>query len=207
MTKTFAEVAFTAAVKAAQEKMGSRAAYAAQEGSDARRFTLDEDVRAFMQSRDHFFVATVSETGWPYVQHRGGPPGFVKALDGERFAFPDFRGNRQYVFVGNLSGDDRAAFIFMDYPRQARLKALARIHVVDKADDPDLMQALALPGYKGHVERAFVATIEALDWNCPQHITPRFSEAELADALAPMRDRLASLEAENAALKAQLAQR
>jgi hypothetical protein len=204
MIKTFADIAFTPAVQAVQSAMGSRAAYAAQEGARERLFTLEGAAADFIAARDHFFMATVSETGWPYVQHRGGPPGFVQALDEARFAFPDFRGNRQYVSVGNLAGDDRAAFIFMDFPGRARLKALARIRLVDRAEDPDLMQRLALPGYRAAVERAFVATVEALDWNCPQHITPRFTEAELAAALAPVRERLAALEAENAALKARL---
>ncbi len=202
MIQPFSAIAFTDAVKAMQDKAGSRAAYAAQEAEGARLFRLGPDEAAFLAARDHFYMASVSETGWPYVQHRGGPPGFIKVLDEGRFAFPDFRGNRQYVSLGNFAGDDRAAFIFMDYPRRARLKALGRVRVVD--DDPALFEQLSLPGYKAKVERAFVVEVAALDWNCPQHIVPRFTEAELAEALAPIREELARLRAENAALKAQL---
>jgi hypothetical protein len=204
MTQSFADVMFTPSVQAVQSEMGSRGAYAAMEAEGARRFTLDEGAKSFIEARDHFFMATVSETGWPYVQHRGGPPGFVRVLDEGHFAFPDFRGNRQYVSVGNLGVNDRAAFIFMDFPNKARLKAVGHIRLVTADEDAALMEALALPGYRAAVERAFVVEVAALDWNCPQHITPRFSQAELEVALDPVRRRLAELEAENAALKAQL---
>ena len=201
MSYRFADLAFTPAVKAAQEKLGSRAAYAAAQEQGDRDFRLGPSEKAFLQSRDHFFMATVSETGWPYVQHRGGPPGFVQVLDESRFALPDFRGNRQYISLGNLAGNDRAAFIFMDFPNKARLKALGRIGVTE---DAAVLERLRLPSYKATPERAFVVTVEALDWNCPQHITPRFSEAELAEALAPVRTRLTELEAENAELRRRL---
>jgi predicted pyridoxine 5'-phosphate oxidase superfamily flavin-nucleotide-binding protein len=206
MVYRFAEIAFTPAVKTAQEEHGSRAAYAEAEKQSDRDFRLGPAEAAFLAARDHFFMATVSATGWPYVQHRGGPPGFIQVLDKDHFAFPDFRGNRQYISLGNLAGNQRAAFIFMDFPNKSRLKALGQITSVTMAEDKALMQRLALQGYKAVPERAYLVKVEGLDWNCPQHITPRFSEAELAEALAPIRQRLADLEAENAALRAALAE-
>lgn len=206
MPYRYADLAFTTAVKEQQEKLGTRAAYAKAQAEGDRDFRLGPSEAAFLAQRDHFFMATTSETGWPYVQHRGGPPGFLKVLDEDHFAFPDFRGNRQYISLGNLAGNDRAAFIFMDFPNKARLKAFGRLKQVSAEEDPSLMQSLALPSYKATPERAFVVHVEGLDWNCPQHITPRFSEAELAEALAPVRNRLTELEAENEALRAALAQ-
>ncbi len=201
MPYRFADIAFTPAVKAQQERFGSRPAYDAAQAEGGRDFRLGPSEAVFLAARDHFFMATVSETGWPYVQHRGGPPGFIQILDEDHFAFPDFRGNRQYVSLGNLADNDRAAFIFMDFPNKSRLKALGRIAATE---NKAMLERLALPAYKATPERAFVVTVEALDWNCPQHITPRFSEDELAQALAPIRDRLATLEAENEDLRQRL---
>jgi predicted pyridoxine 5'-phosphate oxidase superfamily flavin-nucleotide-binding protein len=165
------------------------------------RFTGAE--AAFIAGRDSFYMATVSETGWPYMQHRGGPPGFLKVLDETTLGFADFRGNRQYLSLGNLTADNRAALFLMDYARRARLKILARVEIKALADAPDLAEKLALPGYKATIERALLFHLEAFDWNCPQHITPRYTEAEISAAVAPMRARLAELEAENAALRSQ----
>jgi uncharacterized protein len=145
-------------------------------------------------------MATVSETGWPYVEHRGGPPGFVQVLDEKRFAFPDFRGNRQYISLGNLPGDDRASFFFIDYPNKARLKALGRIAVRTAEQEPEVVAHFKVLNYKAALERVFVVDVAALDWNCPQHITPRFT----AKDLAPLAERIELLEKENAALKARL---
>jgi uncharacterized protein len=150
-------------------------------------------------------MATVSESGWPYVQHRGGPPGFIRVLDERTLAIPDFRGNRQYISTGNLVTNDRAALILMDYPNRRRLKLYAHIEARDLEKDPELATELALPGYRAKVERGLVMHLAAFDWNCPQHIVPRFSEAELAPALAPLRARLEALESENQALRAELA--
>jgi predicted pyridoxine 5'-phosphate oxidase superfamily flavin-nucleotide-binding protein len=150
-------------------------------------------------------MATVSQSGWPYVQHRGGPAGFLKVLDEKTLAFADYRGNRQYVSLGNVASDDRTALFLMDYPNRKRLKILAHMSVRDLAAEPELAERLASPGYKGRPERAFVLRLEAFDWNCPQHITPRFSAAEIETAIAPLRERVAALEAENLALRAQLA--
>ncbi len=150
-------------------------------------------------------MATVSETGWPYVQHRGGAPGFLKVIDERTLGFADFRGNRQYISVGNVAANDKAALILMDYPRRTRLKIYAHVEVKDLTDEPELAQRLASPGYKGKVERAMLLHLEAFDWNCPQHITPRFTEGEIGEALAPIRERLRALEEENQRLRAALA--
>jgi hypothetical protein len=138
----------------------------------------------------------VSETGWPYLQHRGGPKGFVRVVDERTLCFADYRGNRQYVSAGNLTRDDRVALLFMDYPRQTRLKILGH---ASSGPPPDSS------GDDPPAERLITVKLEGFDWNCPQHITPRFTEAELRDALAPMRERLEKLDAENRSLRAQLA--
>jgi uncharacterized protein len=200
----FLDIASTPGVRAAQEANGSGEFWANFEGARAfDRFT--EADAAFIAERDSFYMATVSESGWPYVQHRGGPAGFIRVLDDRTLAFPDFRGNRQYISTGNLAGDDRAALILMDYPHRRRLKIFAHVEARDLSADPDLAAKLTLPGYKAKVERGLVIHLAAFDWNCPQHITPRFSEAELEPAMAPFRARLEALEAENAALRAELA--
>lgn len=202
MTHRFSELMFTPAVKRLQEADGSRAAYARLEAPDAPardRFTDRE--AGFIAARDSFYLATVSETGWPYVQHRGGPVGFLKVLDDRTLGFADYRGNRQFVSVGNLAGDNRISLFLMDYPNQRRLKILGRVRVIDAAREPGLMAQLG-DDDDARVERGFVIAAEGFDWNCPQHITPRFTEAEIAQAVAPLHDRLAALEAENAALRA-----
>jgi predicted pyridoxine 5'-phosphate oxidase superfamily flavin-nucleotide-binding protein len=142
-------------------------------------------------------MGTVSETGWRYVQHRGGPKGSLKALDDKSLAFADFRGNKQYISIGNLTVDNRVALFIMDYPNQQRLKLWARARLVDRSEDPQIIAKLQDTNYDAHGERAVVFTIEAFDWNCPQHITPRFSQAEVERLMAPVLK-------ENRALKAQL---
>jgi uncharacterized protein len=200
----FLDIASTPAVRAAQEANGAGEYWANFHGDRAfDRFTPAE--AAFIGERDSLYMATVSESGWPYVQHRGGPPGFIRVLDEKTLAIPDFRGNRQYISTGNLAADDRAALILMDYPNRRRLKIYAHIEAKDLDADPELAAKLALPDYRAKVERALVMRLVAFDWNCPQHIIPRFSEAELAPALAPLRARLEALETENQALRAKLA--
>ena len=200
----FLDIASTSGVRAAQEANGSGEFWAGFDGDRAfDRFTEAE--AAFIAERDSLYMATISESGWPYVQHRGGPPGFIRILDEKTLAIPDFRGNRQYISTGNLATNDRAALILMDYPRRRRLKLYAHVEAKDLASDPALAAELALPGYRAKVERALVIHLEAFDWNCPQHIIPRFSEAELEPALAPMRARLKALEEENRTLRAELA--
>jgi predicted pyridoxine 5'-phosphate oxidase superfamily flavin-nucleotide-binding protein len=204
MAYTFLDLLSTPAVQAAQSAQGSRKVWENLTADRAfTRFTQNE--AAFIAARDSFYLASVSESGWPYVQHRGGPAGFLRVLDETTLAFADFSGNRQYISLGNVAADDRVSLILVDYPNRARLKILAHMEVRDLAADPDLAARLTTPGYKGRPERAFVLRLEAFDWNCPQHITPRFTAEELAPSLAPIRDRLAALEAENQALRDQLA--
>jgi uncharacterized protein len=191
------------ASKAAQAANGAAEFWSNFHG-DRLSDRFNEAETAFIESRDSFYMATVSENGWPYVQHRGGPPGFLHVLDDRTLAFADFRGNRQYISVGNLTADDRVALILMDYPRCRRLKILAHAEMKDLASDDMLATQLAIPGYRAKVERAVVLHLEAFDWNCPQHITPRFSEAELIDVLTPVRTRIEALEAENKALREQV---
>lgn len=200
----FLDIASTPSVRAAQAANGAAelwADLAVDRASD--RFTEAE--AAFIATRDSLYIATRSETGWPYVQHRGGPPGFLRVLDDKTLGFADFRGNRQYISLGNLAADDRACLFLMDYPRRARLKIYAHVAARDLATDPALAERLATPGYRGRAERAFVLTLAAFDWNCQQHITPRFTERELAPSLEPVRGRIEELERENRTLRARLA--
>jgi uncharacterized protein len=196
MGHRFAELAFTPRVQQAQQAAGSRANYARLDGGPDFNDVLGPDEERFLAARDSLYLATVGETGWPYVQHRGGPPGFVQVLDERTLGFADFRGNRQYVSVGNLAGDARIALIAVDYPRRRRLKLLGHARIVTGDDDPALLQRLQTPAYRARVERGIVVSIAAFDWNCPQHITPRYTEAEIAAATQPLRDRIAQLEAE-----------
>ena len=195
MTHKFMSTLFTDDVKAAQAANGSRAAYERFDGP-AEGDVLGEDEEDFIARRDSFYIATTSADGWPYIQHRGGPAGFLKVINAKTLAFADFRGNRQYISLGNIAHDDRVALFLMDYPRKARLKILGRMREVDLADAPALAEGLALPDYKAKVERAFVITVEAFDWNCPQHITPRFTQAEIEPAVSALRARIAELEKE-----------
>ncbi|KRE15596.1 pyridoxamine 5-phosphate oxidase [Bosea sp. Root483D1] len=207
MTHRFLEIATTPAVKAAQEAQGSRRAYARQEEGEAHHDRIGEAEAGFIAARDSFYLASVSETGWPYLQHRGGPPGFLRVLDETTLGFADLRGNRQYLSLGNLSADDRLCLFLMDYGHKARLKIFGRARFHDLAAEPELARRLIVPGYRAVPERGVTIKVEAFDWNCPQHITPRFSEAELAPALAPVRQRLEELETENTRLRAELAAR
>jgi predicted pyridoxine 5'-phosphate oxidase superfamily flavin-nucleotide-binding protein len=204
MVYGYLDIAATPGVRAAQEANGSGEYWANFHGSRvSHRFTEAE--AAFIAGRDSFYMATVSESGWPYVQHRGGPPGFIRILDESTLGVADFRGNRQYISAGNLASDDRAALILMDYPSRRRLKIYAHIEIKDLAADPELAAKLTLQGYRAKTERGLIIRLAAFDWNCPQHITPRFSQAELAPALAPLRARLEALEAENMTLRGELA--
>jgi predicted pyridoxine 5'-phosphate oxidase superfamily flavin-nucleotide-binding protein len=204
MSYGFLDVAITPSVKAAQARMGVDRVWQGFKGHrEFDRFTENE--AAFIADRDSFYMATVSETGWPYIQHRGGPPGFLKLVDDGTLAFADYRGNRQYISTGNLAADDRACLFLMDYPRRARLKIYAHVETLALDDDPDLTALVTMPGYKAKPERIFRLRLKAFDWNCQQHITPRFSEPEIAEAVRPLRDRLLQLESENAELRARLA--
>jgi uncharacterized protein len=203
MPYKFLDITATPSVRAAQVANGSRDMWEHFKGHRTfDRFTDNE--AAFIAERDSFYMATVSESGWPYVQHRGGPPGFLKVLDEKTLGFADFRGNLQYISLGNIAAADRVALILVDYPNRARLKILAHMEVRDLAAEPDLAGRLALPGYKAKLERAFLLHLETFDWNCPQHITPRFTIAEIEPAVSSLRTRIAELEAENQALRAKI---
>ena len=203
MPESFYEIAFTPGVEAAQAAHGSRGFW--EEHGPERaftRFTASEE--AFIESRDSFYMASVSETDWPYLQHRGGPPGFLKVLDARTLGFADYRGNRQYISLGNFGSNDRTALFLMDYARRARLKIYARAEILALDADAALTARLIPQGVRAKAERVMRLHLEAFDWNCSQHITPRFTERELAEALTPLRERLAALESENAAMRQRL---
>jgi uncharacterized protein len=186
MATAFAELTFTPSVKAAQSFYGSREKNSRFELAEETRNQLTGAEGDFIGERDSFYQATVSESGWPYIQHRGGPKGFLKVLDDRTLGFADFRGNVQYLSVGNLTANDRISLILMDYPNRQRLKIWGHARIVHEIDDPELMAKLDLPAYKAKVERGIIIHIEALDWNCPQHITQRYSKAEVDGLIAPL---------------------
>jgi predicted pyridoxine 5'-phosphate oxidase superfamily flavin-nucleotide-binding protein len=161
---------------------------------------------AFISTRDSFYMASVSETGWPYVQHRGGPPGFLKLVDDRTLAFADYRGNLQYLSTGNIAADSRTCLFLMDYPHRARLKIYAHAEIVELGRDHALTELVSMPGYRAKIERIFRLTLDAFDWNCPQHITPRFTEQQVFEAVQPLRDRLARLGVENSELRSRLSE-
>jgi predicted pyridoxine 5'-phosphate oxidase superfamily flavin-nucleotide-binding protein len=202
---SFLDLATSASVRSAQAEMGVDHLWTPGQ-VDRQMETFTENEEAFIAERDSFYMASVSETGWPYVQYRGGPPGFLKVIDETTLAFADFRGNRQYISVGNLDANDRVALILVDYPRRARLKILAHTERLALDAEPGLLERVSDPGYRGKPERIFRLKLAAFDWNCPQHIVPRFSEAEISRAVQPLRDKLEALEAENRALRARLDQ-
>lgn len=208
MTAHYLNLVFSDRVKSAQEANGSRAAYArldgaaggaaggATDGATGGPDRLTDREMQFIAARDSFYMASVGTGGWPYVQHRGGPAGFVKVLDDRRLGFADYRGNRQYVSVGNLADDPRVALFFIDYAQRKRLKLLGHGHLVRLEDAPDLADALIDRSHGARVERGLVIAVEAFDWNCPQHITPRYSMAEIAPAIDALKARIGELEAE-----------
>jgi uncharacterized protein len=202
MGRRFAERAFTPLVKEQQQKHGSRYLYERAERSNDAGDRLGEFEVEFIKERDGFYMASTSETGWPYIQHRGGAKGFLRVLDDHTLGFADLRGNKQYISMGNLQHDNRVALFLMDYAHQLRLKILGRAEV-HEGDEPaqKLMPDLIVPEEKTPSERAVLIHVEAFDWNCPQHITPRYTIEELEASLAPMRRRLEFLEAENKRLK------
>ena len=194
MGHKFQEIAFTETVKSIQEQLGSRRGYSRREGGDSDfNNVLGPQEAGFIGDRDSFYMASVSETGWPYVQHRGGPNGFVRVLDEKTIGFVDYSGNRQYVSVGNLINDDRVSLFFMDYPNRTRLKLLARARIV-APEETEILTKLTPADNQVRIERGFLMTVEAFDWNCPQHITPRFTTEQVAAAITPLRNRIAELE-------------
>ena len=198
MGHRFADLAFTPRVRALQDAAGSRAHYAEPDDVPDHHDVLGEKESAFIRARDSLYMASIGETGWPYVQHRGGPKGFLKVLDAKTLGFADFRGNRQYVSLGNFESDPRVALILMDYPGRARLKLLGRIEIVDK--DDSILQQLKPANYRGLVERGILIRVAAFDWNCPQHIVARYTAEELEPLIQPLKDRVRELEMQLQAL-------
>lgn len=192
MAAKFLELAFTDSVRKAQERFYG----AAQRITDApERDTLTEDETGFIQSRDSFYMATVSETGWPYMQHRGGKPGFLHVLSTTQLAFADYKGNRQMLSTGNLAANDRVTLFLMDYPQRMRLKILGHVRIEDARHHPKIVAQLAEPEVQRIVERLFFMDVVSFDWNCPKYITPRYTAAEVEEAVAPLRQRITELEA------------
>lgn len=179
MALAFANIAFTPRVQAAQARLGSHDAYRNATLGEAEAVELSPYEIEFIGARDSFYQGTVGENGWPYVQHRGGPAGFLKVLGPQTIGYADFSGNRQYISVGNLDGDDRVSVFLMDYPGQRRLKLWGRARLVDEDTEPALLARLESPDYRARVERGVIITVEAFDWNCPKYITPRFTEQEV----------------------------
>lgn len=203
MPDNFTELAFTPAVKAQQERLGSREAMSRME-TVSRRTEIDPDLVQFVSARDSFYLGTASADGLPYIQHRGGPRGFLKVLDRETLAFADFGGNRQYITLGNLAENDRAFIFLMDYANRRRIKLWGRARVVE--DDAELLAGLSDMDYGGRPERAIVFTLEAWDLNCTQHIPRLFGETEIAATILALKQRIGDLEAEVARLTGQSGQ-
>ncbi len=183
MNKNFTKLTFTDSVKKVQEKYGSRKSYARMEEGGDQSILTDREI-LYIQSRDSFYMATVGENGWPYVQFRGGPKGFLKIIDNTTIGYADFRGNRQYISVGNINSSRKAALILMDYPSQQRLKIWAESGVIYAEDDPGLLKDLEISEYNALVERLIIFKVQAYDWNCPQHITPRYTAEEISKEIA-----------------------
>jgi predicted pyridoxine 5'-phosphate oxidase superfamily flavin-nucleotide-binding protein len=203
MAKNFAEIAFTETIKQLQERHGSRKSYERMEKFNVVDGLTINEVN-FIQDRDSFYIASIGVKEFPYIQHRGGPKGFLKVLDSKRLGFIDFVGNRQYVSVGNIVTNNNVSLIVIDYPSKSRLKVFARAEVVEIKDNTELYDLLDLGDYKFRPERMIIFNIEAYDWNCPQHITPRYTVDEIEKAFLPKQEYITSLEEEIKSLKSKL---
>lgn len=192
MAQTFLKTMFGPGACALQERDGSRASYARLEAQAGEIDVLTGREMAFIATRESFYMASVSEAGWPYLQHRGGPPGFLRHLSGNRIGFADYQGNRQFLSTANLAHDDRVSLFLIDYPARRRLKLIGHAQI---SDAPDQIAALMPSGYAATGERAFVIDVVGFDWNCPQHITPRFTAAQIEAASAPLHAEIARLRA------------
>lgn len=200
MAKNFAEIAFSDAVKELQEQHGSRKGYERMEKFNVVD-GLSQNEKGFIEDRDSFYLASIGEKNFPYIQHRGGPKGFVKVIDKDTIGFIDFSGNKQYISVGNFATNNKVALIMMDYPARSRLKIFAKAEIIELQDNPELLSRLDLGDYQYRPERMMIFHIEAYDWNCPQHIVPRFTIDEIQKALQPQLNKIEQLEKENLLLK------
>ncbi|HSH54074.1 MAG TPA: pyridoxamine 5'-phosphate oxidase family protein [Methylotenera sp.] len=194
MPNAFATISFTESVKAAQSLYGSRERNQSFELSEDPRNELNEFEKEFIEARDSFYQATISENNWPYVQHRGGPAGFLRVLDSRTIGYADFRGNRQYLSVGNLNANPRVSLILMDYPNRRRLKLWGTVRIVHESEEPEIIARLEISSYRARVERGIIIHIEAIEWNCPQHITPRYSQSEVDAIVKPLIDEIKQLQ-------------
>jgi predicted pyridoxine 5'-phosphate oxidase superfamily flavin-nucleotide-binding protein len=206
MAYTFGSLVFTPVIRGLQERSGSRRQYAKRETPGFSQDGIGPSEIQFLAECDSFYMASVGATGWPYVQHRGGPKGFLKVIDEHTVAFADFRGNKQFISIGNLMTDDRVALILVDYPRQARLKILGHVRMVEGTEVKEWIEKARDPDYEAVVERVFVIQVEAFDWNCQQHITPRFTAEQIRSTLAPIEERMQMLEQENERLQGEIVQ-
>lgn len=194
MNPPVSDIAFSPSVKAVQTRLGSRSGYASMEQRGGWNDRTTPDLAEFIAERDTFFLATVNAAGQPYIQHRGGPPGFLKVIDDRTLGFADFSGNRQYITVGNLNDSPKAFIFLMDFARRRRIKLWGRAEVVE--NDAELLKKLHDPSYGSEPERMILFHIDAWDVNCSQHIKPRFTEEEIGDSIAALRARIAELEAQ-----------
>jgi uncharacterized protein len=205
VAQNYIHTLFTDAARDMQAREGSRASYARmEEGATGQPDMMGDKEAEFIAARDSFYMASVTDKGWPYMQHRGGPAGFLKLLPGNGLGFADYRGNRQYVSTTNLLAEPRASLFLMDYPNRRRLKIIGTARIVELDEDVALVTSLMTPEYKATPERAFIIDVVGFDWNCPQHITPRFTEAEIAAAIQPLNTELNQLRAEVETLRAQI---
>jgi hypothetical protein len=202
MAQSSSDIAFTPAVKALQAARGSRDAYARVEARGGFRTAIDEDLIRFLALVDTAYLATANAEGQPYAQHRGGPKGFIRALDDHTIGFADFSGNRQYISTGNLAENDKAFLFLMDYANRRRVKLWGRARVIE--GDSELTARLMPEDYSARPEQVILFTVEAWDTNCPQHIPQKFDAADVAAAIGRLEDRIAALEADNARLARQL---
>jgi hypothetical protein len=193
MAERFMETVLTPSVLAAQEHYYGRRASIS---SAPERDPLTDEERTFIEARDSFYMATITESGWPYIQHRGGPLGFLRVVSPTQLAFADYRGNRQMLSTGNLAANDRGALFLMDYPRRERLKILGHAHIKDARQHPELVAQLGELEVQRLVERLFFIEVISFDWNCPKYITQRYTAAEVEKAVEPLRQRIAELEAQ-----------
>ena len=202
MAKNFAEIAFSDAVKELQEKNGSRKSYERMEKNQVRNGLSDNEI-GFIGDRDSFYMASIGESGFPYIQHRGGSKGFLKVLDSKRIGFIDFKGNMQFISVGNIATNNNVALIMVDYPTKTRLKIYAKAEIVELKDNPALYDILYLEDYEFRPDRMMILHIEAFDWNCPQHIIARYTYEDVEEIFTSQTALIAKLEAEIATLKVQ----